>query len=170
MTSAWVVLIASVVGQYPVYAPGGYYPSAGYGYGYGYYGRTPLPAFDPMRYSRFYSGEGYYNYAPPVIANPEVINFPRSATSTATATSPGMTTTTTTAATPSTAAGITGRVLAVNEPQKQITLQLPASTVIVPYGPATHFLATDGNFPVVKPGNLISVNQNTITILRRSVQ
>jgi hypothetical protein len=63
---------------------------------------------------------------------------------------------------------MTGVVLALNEPKKQITLQLPAGTAVVPYGPTTHFLASDGDFPVIKPGNLINVNQNTITILRRS--
>jgi hypothetical protein len=63
---------------------------------------------------------------------------------------------------------MTGLVVAVNEPQKSITLQLPTGTVAVPYGPDTHFLASDGHFPVIKPGNLINVNQNTITILKRT--
>ena len=142
MTAAYFLLLSSVVGQYP------YYPAVGgYGYGYPYYGRTPLPAMDPMRYSRFYSGEGYYRVAPPVIANPEVINLRR---------------------TESNPPGTTGLVLAVNEDKKQITLQLPASKTTISYGPGTHFVATDGNFPVIKPGNLINVNQNTITILRRT--
>jgi hypothetical protein len=145
MTAAYFLVIASALGQYPYYPPGGYAP----GYGYGYYGRTPLPAYDPMRYSRFYSGEGYYRVAPPVIANPEVLTPRR---------------------TDESLPGTTGLVLAVDEQKKQITLQLPASKLTVAYGPATHFLATDGNFPVIKPGNLINVNQNTITILRRSQQ
>jgi hypothetical protein len=151
MTGAYLLLISSTLGQYPYYPPGAYAP----GYGYGYYARTPLPALDPMRYNRFYSGEGFYTFAPPVIVNPEVINLrpPGTPTSTSISTSP---------------ANLTGLVLAVDEPKKQITVQLPASKVIVPYGPATHFVAADGNLPVIKPGNLISVNQNTITILRRS--
>jgi hypothetical protein len=143
-------MVSSVLGQMNPYYPGGFSP--GYGNSYGYFARTPLPAFDPMRYNRFYSGEGFYNFTPPAIANPEVINLRRSDTST------------------STSAGLTGQVLAVDEPKKQITVQLPASKVIVPYGPTTHFVAADGNLPVIKPGNLISVNQNTITILRRSPQ
>jgi hypothetical protein len=146
MTAAYFLLWSSVVGQYPYYPPAGAVP--GYGYTYPYaYGRTPLPAYDPMRYNRFYSGEGYYRVAPPVIANPEVITPARSDTP---------------------VSGTTGVVLAVNEEKKQITLQLPASKTVVAYGPTTHFLAADGNFPVIKPGNLINVNQNTITILRRS--
>jgi hypothetical protein len=145
MTAAYLLLMSSVLGQYPYYPAGGYAP--GYGNGYGYYARTPLQTMDPMRYNRFYSGEGYYTYTPPVIANPEVINLKR----------PDAPTT-----------GTTGLVLALNEQKKQITLQLPAGTTVVPYGPSTHFLAADGDFPVIKLGNLINVNQNTITILRRS--
>jgi hypothetical protein len=149
MTAALIVLVSSALGQTNPYYPAGF--SLGYGntYGYGYFGRTPLPALDPMRYNRFYSGEGFYNFAPPVIANSEVINFRRSDTTTS-------------------SSALTGRVLAVDESKKQITVQLPASKVIVPYGPTTHFVAADGNLPVIKPGNLISVDQNTITILRRS--
>jgi hypothetical protein len=148
MTAAWILLVSSAFGQINPYYPGGY--SVGYGNTYGYFARTPLPAFDPMRYNRFYSGEGYYTSSPPVIANPEVINFRRSDSATS--------------------AGLTGQVLAVDEPRKQIIVQFPASKVIVPYGPTTHFVAADGNLPVIKPGNLISVSQNTITILRRSPQ
>ena len=59
-------------------------------------------------------------------------------------------------------------MLALNEQKKQITLQIPAGTAVVSYGPTTHFVAADGNLPVIKPGNLINVNQSTITILRRS--
>jgi hypothetical protein len=152
MTAAWILLVSSVLGQVNPYYPSGFTVGYGntYGPGYGYYARTPLPAFDPMRYNRFYSGEGFYNFQPPVIANPEVINLRRS--DTATSASP---------------AALTGRVVAVDEAKKQITVQLPAGQVIVPYGPTTHFVAADGNLPVIKPGNLISVNQNTITILRR---
>jgi hypothetical protein len=140
MTAACLILVSSVVGQYP------YYPGGG-GYGYGY-GRTPLSTYDPVRYNRFYEGSGSYSYAPPVIANSEIINFKQPV--------------------PTTLPGVTGLVVALNQQQKQITVQLAASTVSVPYGPSTHFLASDGDFPVIKPGNLINVNQNTITILRRS--
>ena len=126
---------------------------------YGYYGRTPLQYYDPMRYNRFYSGEGYYTFVPPAIENPEVINLRRTATPTS-----GVTPTSSAAAT----AGTTGLVLALNEQKKQITLQIPAGTAVVSYGPTTHFVAADGDLPVIKPGNLINVNQSTITILRRS--
>jgi hypothetical protein len=158
MTAAWLLLASSVLGQVNPYYPAGY--TLGYGNtygGYGYFARTPLPAFDPMRYNRFYSGEGFYNFAPPVIANPEVINLrqPNSSISSSTSSLSGT---------------LTGQVLAVDEPKKQITVQLPAGKVIVPFGPTTHFVAADGNLPVIKPGNLISVSQNTITILRRSPQ
>jgi hypothetical protein len=152
MTAAYLILIASVVGQYPLPGYAGPYNS-GYGYGYGYYPRTPLPSLDPVRYNRFYSGEGYYTYAPPPIENPEVMNLRHTVTPTT-----GTIATT----------GTTGRVLALNEAKKQITMQVPAGTLIVPYGPTTHFLAADGDLPTIKPGNLINVNQNTITILRRS--
>jgi len=141
MSAACFLLLSSVVGQYP------YYPQGGYGPGYGYYTRTPLQYYDPTRYARYYSGSGYYSYAPPAIANPEVLVPKQPAAS---------------------MPGTTGLVIAVDEQKKLISLQLPASTVSVPYGPNTHFLASDGNFPVIKPGNLINVNQNTITILRRS--
>jgi hypothetical protein len=140
MTAACLILVSSVVGQYP------YNRVAGYGYGYGY-GRTPLSYYDPVRYNRYYEGSGYYNYAPPVIANSEIINFQKPV--------------------PTTLPGVTGLVVSLDEQRKQITLQLAASTMSVPYGAGTHFLANDGDFPVIKPGNLINVNQNTITILRR---
>jgi hypothetical protein len=157
MTAISLFLMSSIVGQYP-YVPGGYAPM--YPYGYGYYGRTPLQVYDPTRYARFYSGEGYYSYAPPVVANPEVLVPPHTT----------QTPTRTQAPRQAAASGFTGLVLGVDESRKQITVQLPTSKVNVPYGPTTHFLAADGNFPVIKPGNLISVNQNTITILRRSQQ
>jgi hypothetical protein len=159
MTAAWLLLASSVLGQVNPYYPAGYTLGYGNTYGYGYFARTPLPAFDPMRYNRFYSGEGFYNFAPPVVANPEVINLRRPDTSTSTSTLAS-----------SSSATLTGQVLAVDEPKKQITVQLPAGKVIVPYGPTTHFVAADGNLPVIKPGNLINVSQNTITILRRSPQ
>jgi hypothetical protein len=143
MTAAYILLISSTLGQTVYYPAGAYAP----GYGYGYFGRTPLPAYDPMRYNRFYSGEGFYGFAPPPVANPEVVNLRR---------------------TDQSVPGKTGVVLAVDEQQKKITLQLPTSKETVAYGPTTHFLAADGNFPVIKPGNLVNVNQNTITILRRS--
>jgi hypothetical protein len=145
MTAACLLLMSSVVGQYPYYPGGGYYP----GYGNGYYMRTPLQAYDPTRYARYYSGSGYYSYAPPAIANPEVFTPKQPVGS---------------------LPGTTGLVVSVDEKKKLITVQLPANTVAVAYGPQTHFLASDGNFPVIKPGNLINVNQNTITILQRSQQ
>ena len=131
----------------------------GPGYGLGYYGRTPLQYYDPMRYNRFYSGEGYYTFVPPPIENPQVINLRRTS-----APSSGVTPTSSTAAT----AGTTGLVVALNEQKKEITLRIPAGTAVVSYGPTTHFVAADGDLPVIKPGNLINVNQSTITILRRS--
>lgn len=156
MTAACLLLMSSVVAQYfPMggygtgYGPGyGYANTNGYGYGAPFY-RTPLELYDPVRYSRYYSGEGYYTYNPPVIANPEVINLRQP---------------TQTQSRPS----ITGVVLAVDEPHKQIKLQLPTSVAMVPYGPNTHFLAADGDFPVIKPGNLVKVEENTITIVRRT--
>jgi hypothetical protein len=138
MSAACLVLVSAIVGQYPTYGPS---------YGYGYYGRTPLNAYDPIRYDRYYSGSGFYTYAAPAIANPEVINFRKPATA---------------------LPGTTGLVVSVDEKQRRIKLQLPAGTTSVAYGAGTHFLASDGNFPVIKPGNLVNVNQNTITILRRS--
>ena len=160
MTPAYLLLISSVLGQYPS-PPGSYAPAYGIGngYGYGYYGRTPLQTYDPMRYARFYNGEGYYTFVPPAIENPEVINL-----------RPPVTPTSNVTPTSSVAArsGTTGVVLALNEPKKQITLQIPAGTAVVSYGPTTHFVAADGDLPVIKPGNLINVNQSTITILRRS--
>jgi hypothetical protein len=157
MSAAWLFLMSSVVGQYPYYPGGAYAP----GYG-GYYWRTPLNYYDPVRYARYYSGSGYYYYAPPAVANPEVINLRRPAPTPAPATALRPATAPAPAST-----GTTGVVTAVDEAQKRITLQLPVGTTSVAYGPNTHFLATDGNFPVIKPGNLINVNQNTITILRR---
>jgi hypothetical protein len=147
--TATLLLLSSVLGQYPYYPPAGYAP----GYGYPYYGRTPLQTYDPMRYNRYYSGEGFYTYNPPAIENPEVINFRQPAP----------------APTPAPPT-ITGVVLAVDEPHKQLKVQLPTTVTTIAYGPSTHFLAADGNFPVIKPGNLIKVEQNTITILRRSQQ
>jgi hypothetical protein len=162
MTAAYLLVMSSVLGQYP-YSPaaGSFAPAygigPGYGYGNGYYGRTPLQNYDPMRYQRFYNGEGYYTFVPPAIENPEVINLRRTPTS-------GVTPTSSVAAT----SGTTGVVLALNEPKKEITLKIPAGTSVVSYGPTTHFVAADGDLPVIKTGNLINVNQSTITILRRS--
>ena len=76
MTAACLLLMSGVLGQYPYYPGGGYAPA----YGYGYYQRTPLTYYDPMRYARYYSGSGYYSYAPPAVANPEVLTPRRSAT------------------------------------------------------------------------------------------
>ena len=165
MTAAYLLVMSSMLGQYPYYPAAGSFAPAlgigpGYGYGYGNYGRTPLQYYDPMRYNRFYSGEGYYTFVPPAIENPEVINFRR----TPTPTTSGVTPTASTAAT----AGTTGLVVALNEQKKEITLKIPAGTAVVSYGPTTHFVASDGDLPVIKPGNLINVNQSTITILRRS--
>ena len=139
MTTACLFVLTSVVGQFPYQQQRGY----------GYYGRTPLPLYDPIRYARYYSGSGYYNYAPPAIAPPKVI-VPRRAISSL--------------------PGLTGRVVALNERQQLITLRLAAETVEVPYGPLTRFRAADGDFPEITPGILINVNQNTITVIRRVPQ
>jgi hypothetical protein len=164
MPTTWILLASSLLGQVNPYYPAGYTLGSGnnYGYGYGYFGGTPLPLYDPLRYNRFYSGQGVYGFEPPTIANPHVISVRRPDTSTATTAS--------TATASSSSGTLTGQVLALDEPKKQIIVQLPAGKVIVPYGPETHFLAVDGDLPVIKPGNLISVRLNTITILRRSPQ
>jgi hypothetical protein len=185
MTASTILLLAALTGQYP-YNPYNPYQTGGYryGYGYGYGPRTPLPTYDPVRYARYYSGEGLYGFAPPVIANPEVINLRPPATTTPVYSQPAAPTSyvyqpitpPTVVSQPVTPApnrvttsqGLTGQVLALNEPQRQITLQLPTGTTTVPYGANTHFLSSDGNFPVIKPGAIISVNQNTITVLRRA--
>jgi hypothetical protein len=128
MVAAYLLMASSVVGQY------------------GFYGRTPLWLYDPVGYSRFYSGSGYYGYPPPVVAPPRVLVPPRSVMS---------------------LPGLTGRVIGLNERQKLITLRLPAETVNVPYGPFTRFEAIDGSFPEIAPGMLINVNQNRVTVLAR---
>src|SRR5436305_14539004 len=106
MTAACLLLVSSVLGQYPYYPGVGYSPSYGYGYGssygYGFPQRTPLPYMDPTRYARYYSGSGYYSYTPPAIANPEVLSPKRSVTS---------------------LPGTTGLVLAVDAKKKPLTLQ-----------------------------------------------
>jgi hypothetical protein len=130
MVAAYLVLASSVLGQS----------------GYGFYGQTPLWLYDPVRYARFYSGSGYYNYPPPVFAPPKTLVPPRSVMS---------------------LPGLTGRVIGLNERQKLITLRLPAETVNVPYGPFTRFEAIDGSFPEIGPGMLINVNQNRVTVLAR---
>ena len=163
ISPALLIVSSSLLGQAPYYPGYTYAPS--YGYGYGYYNRTPLPNYDPMRYARFYSGEGYYSYAPPVIASPEVINFPHPATAQPSANAGGQA-----QAPQGTPAGVTGVVVALDESKKQIKLQLPNGNATVAYGPNTHFMSSDGNVPAIKPGNLVNVNQNTITILKRSSQ
>jgi hypothetical protein len=127
MIAAYLVMASSVVGQ-------------------GFFGQTPLWLYDPVRYARFYSGSGYYNYPPPVLAPPRVVVPPRSVMS---------------------LPGLTGRVIGLNERQKLITLRLPAETVNVPYGPFTRFQAADGSFPEIAPGMLINVNRNMVTVLAR---
>jgi hypothetical protein len=98
-----------------------------------------------MGYDNYlYRGLGYYNFAPPAIANPKVIIPSRAITS---------------------LPGITGRVVALNERQQLITLRLPAETVEVPYGPLTQFRAADGDFPEITPGILINVSRNMITVI-----
>ena len=140
MTATYLLLMSSVLGQYPYIRRDGYAP----GYGYPYYGRTPSQAYDPMRYNRYWrSGEGYYTYTPPPIENPEVINFPRPASASQSPRSPEWCSRST-------------------SPTGAFKVQLPTSVTTVAYGPATHFVATDGNFPVIKLGNLIKVDQNTI--------
>jgi len=173
MTTACLLLMSSVVGQMSYYPQNGYFPgyTNGYfpGYANGYYNnRIPLQYYDPIRYARYYEGSGFYTYTPPPIADSEIINLRPPATTSQPAANSQPAATSQPAA--NSQPGMTGLVLAVNEPQKSITLQLPTGTTAVSYGPYTHFLASDGNFPVIKPGNLINVNQNTITILKRSEQ
>jgi hypothetical protein len=136
MVSACLILMGTVVGQYPHQGS----------YGYGYFNRTPLPLYDPIRYARFYGGSGYYNFVPPAVASPKVLVPQRAITS---------------------LPGLTGRVVALNERQQLITLRLAAETVEVPYGPLTQFRAADGDFPEIKPGILINVNRNLITVIRK---
>jgi hypothetical protein len=165
MTAAYLILMSSVLGQYPVYNTGFGYYYGNYPY-YGGYGGTPLYYYDTVRYNRYYGASGYYTYEPPGIANPEVVNFRGPATPQPP--QPQNRQQPQAQPQPQPQPATTGLVTAVDEQKKQITLQLPVGTTKVAYGPTTHFLASDGNFPVIKPGNLISVNQNTITILRRS--
>jgi hypothetical protein len=142
MSAACLIILSSVVGQFPYQYP------RGYG-GYGYYGRTPLPLYDPIRYARYYSGSGFYSYSPPAIAPPKVLVPQRAISS---------------------LPGLTGRVVALNERQQLITLRLAAQTVEVPYGPLTQFRAVDGDFPEITPGILINVDHNMITVIRRGTQ
>jgi hypothetical protein len=146
MAAACLIIVSSLVGQLQFthyYARGPGYGYGGYG---GYYGRTPLPLYDPIRYARYYSGSGFYTYAPPAIANPRVIVPFKSVMS---------------------LPGITGRVVGLDERRKLITLRLPAESIEVPFGPFTKFRAADGSFPEITPGMLINVNHNMVTVLAR---
>jgi hypothetical protein len=129
MVSLPLLMVSSALGQY-----------------FGYYGRTPLPLYDPVRYARYYSGSGFYTYAPPAVYPPRVIIPYRSVSS---------------------LPGITGRVLELDERRKLIMLRGPAETIQVPFGPLTRFRAVDGSFPEITPGMLINVNQNMVTVLAR---
>jgi hypothetical protein len=142
MTMAYLVILSSFVGQFnnTQYYARGVYP------GYGYFGRSPLPWYDPVRYARYYSGSGFYSYTPPPIADPEVIIPKHSVTS---------------------MPGLTGLVVGLNEANKSITLRLPVKTVSVPFGPKTKFQSSDGSFPEIKPGMLVNVDHDTITVLNR---
>jgi hypothetical protein len=143
MVTASLWIVASTLGQFTIQQSS--HGRGIYG-GYGYYGRTPLWLYDPVRYNRFYSGSGFYNYPPPVIAPPKVLIPQRSVDS---------------------LPGLTGRVVGLNMRQKLITLRLPAETIDVPYGPLTRFRAVDGSFPEITPGDLVNVNQNQVTVLAR---
>jgi hypothetical protein len=120
---------------------------AGQFYGPYGYGRTPLPLYDPIRYARYYSGSGFYGFVPPAVLNPRVIVPFRPVTS---------------------LPGITGRVVALDERRRLITLRLPAETTQVPYGPFTQFRSANGGFPEITPGSLINVNQNMVTVLAQA--
>jgi hypothetical protein len=104
--------------------------------------------YGPAGYADYYGETGYYNYpyrapgyyrfVPPEISSPKTLIPNR---------------------------GITGRVLALDERQRSITLRLPAETVEVPYGPTTQFRAAEGVSPEITPGTIINVSSNLITVL-----
>jgi hypothetical protein len=136
--AACVLIASSCLGQFP--------GRVGYGRGGFLYGQTPLWLYDPIRYSRFYSGQGFYNYPPPVFAPPKVLVPRRSVMS---------------------LPGLTGRVVGLDQRRKLIHLRLAAETITVPFGPFTKFDAVDGGFPEIAPGMLVNVNQNRVVVLAR---
>ena len=138
MAIASLIILSGFLGQYTQFYPRTNYP------GYGYYGRTPLTWYDPVRYARYYEGSGMYSYTPPAIEDPEVIAPKQSVMS---------------------LPGLTGLVVGLNEKGTAMTLRLPTKTVSVPFGPKTQFRSKDGSFPEIKPGLLVNVNQDTVTVL-----
>jgi hypothetical protein len=122
----------------------GYY---GYGPGYGYgYGFVPRPYYDPAGYYRYYSGTGYYTVPPTYVGTPRVITVPR----------PLMD-----------RPGVTGRVVSIDEGSKTVTLRLPAETARFRYGPSTRWRSLDDSFPEVRPGAIVNVDRDVVTVLRR---
>ena len=109
MVSLPLLMVSSALGQY-----------------FGYYGRTPLPLYDPVRYARYYSGSGFYTYAPPAVYPPRVIIPYRSVSS---------------------LPGITGRVLELDERRKLIMLRGPAETIQFRLVPSRDFARLTGAFP-----------------------
>ena len=142
MSVALLVVLGSI-GQYgyagPYLSHGGY---AGYGYGYGY--GLSRPAYDPIGYYRYYNGAGFYRLPPTPVFPPKVITI-----------RPGL----------MDRPGVTGRVLGLDEAAKAISLRLPAETVSVRYGPGTRFRSIGDGFPEVRPGAIINVDRETITVL-----
>jgi hypothetical protein len=121
------------------------YPYAGR-YGYGYSFGTPLPLYDPIAYYRYHNGAGFYTLRPTPVFPPKVITIRPPLMG---------------------RPGVTGRVVKLDEGAKTITLRLPGETVAVRYGSATRWRSLDDGFPEVQPGNIINVDRDTITILRR---
>ena len=146
--NALCLLASCLLGQYAGSFGTGYNPYP-YGVTPGYRSRTGAPSwfYDPIGYSRFYSGAGYYPLGRQVIANPKVI-VPRRA--------------------PMSLPGVTGRVVALDEGQRLITVRLPAETVRIHYGPETSWRSVGDEFPEIKAGAIINadVEQGTITVLR----
>ena len=137
-----LLLVLGSVGQVgyagPYVSHGGYY--AGYGYGFG----LSRPAYDPIGYYRYYSGSGFYTLAPTPVFPPKVISI-----------RPGLTD----------RPGVTGRVIGLDERARSITLRMPAETVSVHFGPGTRFRSVDGGFPEIRPGAIINVDRETITVV-----
>lgn len=145
MSVALLVVLGSV-GQIgyagPYVSHGGYYAGDGDGYGYGY--GLSRPAYDPVGYYRYYSGSGFYTLPRTPVFPPRVISI-----------RPGL----------MDRPGVTGRVIGLDERAQSISLRLPAGTVSVHYGPGTRFRSLDDGFPEVRPGAIVNVDRETITVL-----
>ncbi len=142
MGIALLVALGSV-GQMGLYSGSYGHPGFGYGLGYGY--GISRPYYDPIGYYRYYNGAGYYTLPPTPVFPPKVITIqPRIMDR----------------------PGVTGRVVSLDEGTRTIMVRLPAETVAVRYGPATRFTSVTDSFPEIRPGALINVDRETITVLR----